>query len=58
MAFFTVTASNGSKTFINSNMVNKVVDYGNYRVIYQGSDTNNFSVRESMSYIWDYLNSK
>ncbi|AHN27939.1 hypothetical protein SALWKB2_0557 [Snodgrassella alvi wkB2] len=58
MAFFTVTASNGSKALINSNMVNKVVDFGNCRAIYQGSDTNNFQVRESLSYIWDYLNSK
>ena len=58
MAFFSVTASNGSKALINSNMVNKVIDYGNYRAIYQGSDTNNFQVRESLSYIWDYLNSK
>jgi len=55
MAFFSVTASNGSKALINSNMVNKVIDYGNYRAIYQGSDTNNFQVRESLSYISGYL---
>lgn len=58
MVYFTVTAANGCKALINRNMVNKVIDYGNYRAIYQGSDTNNFQVRESLSYIWDYLNSK
>ena len=40
MFFFTVTASNGSKALINSDMVNKVVDFGNCRAIYQGNNTN------------------
>jgi len=39
-------------------MVDKVIDYGNCRAIYQGNNTNNFQVRESQCYIWYYLNIK
>jgi hypothetical protein len=48
MVYFTVTATDGNKAIINSKMVNKV--------IYQGSDTNHYAVRDSLSTIQSALN--
>ncbi|WP_180297086.1 hypothetical protein [Snodgrassella alvi] len=56
MAYFTVTATDGNKAIINGNMINKVIDYGSYRAIYQGSDTNHYAVRDSLSSIQTALN--
>lgn len=55
MAFFSVTARNGNKSLINGNMVNKVIDYGSYRTIYQGSDNNYYDVRETLASIQNEL---
>ena len=51
MAFFEVTAQNGNKAIINSNNVSKVIDFGTYRTIYQGSDTQNYQVKDTLSSI-------
>ncbi|NUE67512.1 hypothetical protein [Snodgrassella sp. ESL0253] len=56
MAYFIVTAADGNKAIINGNMINKVIDYGSYRAIYQGSDTNHYAVRDSLSSIQTALN--
>jgi hypothetical protein len=56
MVCFVVTATDGNKAIINGNMVNKVIDYGSYRAIYQGSDTNHYAVRDSLSNIQSALN--
>lgn len=56
IVYFTVTATDGNKAIINANMVNKVIDYGSYRAIYQGSDTNHYAVRDSLSTIQSALN--
>ena len=52
---FTFTYFNRSKALVNNNMVDKVINYSNCRAIYQGSDTNNFQVKESLSYISGHL---
>lgn len=52
MAFFTVTGSAANQTaIINGNNVSKVVDMGSYRVIYQGSETNNYQTSETLQAI-------
>lgn len=55
MSYFTVTATNGQATIINGNSVTKVVDYGSYRAIYQGSDTNNYQVKDTLNTILSAL---
>lgn len=49
MAYFDVTATNGEKAIINGNDVNKVIDDGTYRTIYQGSNTNTYQVTDTLA---------
>lgn len=49
MAYFEVTATNGEKAIINGNDVNKVIDDGTYRTIYQGSNTNTYQVTDTLA---------
>ncbi|MBS3018553.1 hypothetical protein DJFAAGMI_01285 [Comamonas sp. PE63] len=55
MAYFTVTGTNNSVAIINGNQVSKVIDFGSYRVIYQGSETNNYQVVNSLADILHLL---
>lgn len=55
MAYFTVTGTDNSVAIINGNQVSKVVDFGSYRVIYQGSDINNYQVVNSLADILNLL---
>lgn len=55
MAFIQVTGIDGKTCLINGNSVTKVIDYDDYRVLYQGSDTNNFSVSDTLEAIADAL---
>lgn len=58
MAYFTVTSTSASQSaIINGNNVSKVVDMGSYRVIYQGSETNNYQTNETLAAILAKLNS-
>ncbi|MDR2452535.1 MAG: hypothetical protein LBE85_12405 [Candidatus Accumulibacter sp.] len=57
MAYFTVTAQNNQPAIINGNSVTKVIDHGTYRAIYQGSDTNNYQVKDTLATILAALNS-
>ena len=50
-AYLKVTATNGQVAIINGGSVTKVIDYSTYRAIYQGSDTNNYQVKESLDTI-------
>ncbi|UXJ50117.1 hypothetical protein [Pseudomonas citronellolis] len=51
LAYFKVTATNGQVAIINGGSVTKVIDYSTYRAIYQGSDTNNYQVKDSLDTI-------
>ena len=55
MAYFVVTSNSGNKAIINGNNVSKVVDFGSFRTIYQGADTNNYQVKETLQQILDNL---
>ncbi|MDR2874400.1 MAG: hypothetical protein LBV44_00515 [Methylobacillus sp.] len=57
MSYFTVTGTNGNPAIINSVNVNKVVDFGSYRAIYQGADTNNYQVKDTLATILTALKS-
>ena len=56
MAFVKVTGANGQAALINSNNVNKIIDFGSYRAVYQGSDTNHYQVKESLATLQQLLN--
>jgi hypothetical protein len=51
MAYFQVTGTNGNQAVINGNTVSKVIDFGSYRTIYQGADTNNYMVTDTLASI-------
>ena len=51
MAYFQVTSQNNQQTIINGNTVSKVIDYGSYSAIYQGSDTNFYQVTNTLAAI-------
>ena len=56
MALVQVTGTNGQAALINSNNVNKIIDYGSYRVIYQASDTNHYQVKETLTNLKQLFN--
>ncbi|MBQ9182755.1 MAG: hypothetical protein IJV56_03425 [Neisseriaceae bacterium] len=56
MAFIRVTGTNGQAALINSNNVNKVIDFGSYRAIYQGSDTNHYQVKDTLANLQQLFN--
>jgi hypothetical protein len=51
-----VTATNGQKAIIACSSVSKVIDNTSYRTIYQGSDTNNYQVTDSLAVILAAVN--
>jgi len=57
MAYFQVTGRDGNQCVINGNSVTKVIDFGAYRAIYQGSDTNHFQVTDTLASIKTQLES-
>lgn len=57
MAFFTATGITGQKALINGNNVSKVIDYGTQRTIYQGAESNNYQVKDSLDTILKHLKS-
>lgn len=56
MAFVRVTSYNGEAALINSNNVSKVIDFGSYRAIYQGSDTNHYQVKDTLASLQQQFN--
>lgn len=56
MAFVSVTSYNGEAALINSNNVSKVIDFGSYRAIYQGSDTNHYQVKDTLASLQQLFN--
>ena len=56
MAFVRVTSYNGEAALINSNNVSKVIDFGSYRAIYQGSDTNHYQVKDTLASLQQLFN--
>ena len=56
MAFVRVTDTNGQAALINSNNINKIIDFGSYRAIYQSSDTNHYQVKETLANLQQLLN--
>lgn len=54
--YMSVTAVNGQAALISLGSVSKVIDQGNYRVIYQGSDTNNYQVTNTLAALKVALN--
>jgi hypothetical protein len=55
MAYFNVTSTNGQAAIINGNAVTKVLDTKTHRIIYQGSETNNHQVKETLDSILNSL---
>lgn len=55
MAYFQVTGRDGRQCIINGNSVSKVVDFGQYRAIYQGSEQFNHSVTDTLAVILTQL---
>ena len=55
MNYFQVTGTDGRSIIINRNTVNKVIDFGSYRTIYQGSDANHVMVTDTLSNILSAL---
>ena len=51
MAYFKVTSQSNQVAIINSNNVNKVIDFGTFRTIYQGNDENFFKVKDTLAAI-------
>ena len=51
MAYIKVTATGGQNALIRIASVSKVIDFGSYRAIYQGADTNNYQVRDTLANI-------
>ena len=56
MAFVRVTSYNGEAALINSNNMSKVIDFGSYRAIYQGSDTNHYQVKDTLASLQQQFN--
>ncbi|AZC16717.1 MULTISPECIES: hypothetical protein [Pseudomonas] len=54
--YISVTAVNGQAALVSVGSVSKVIDQGNYRVIYQGSDTNNYQVTNTLASLKVALN--
>lgn len=54
--YISVTATNGQKAIIACSSVSKVIDNTSYRTIYQGSDTNNYQVTDSLAVILAAVN--
>ncbi|QIH06595.1 MULTISPECIES: hypothetical protein [unclassified Pseudomonas] len=54
--YISVTAVNGQAALVSVGSVSKVIDQGNYPVIYQGSDTNNYQVTNTLAALKVALN--
>lgn len=49
MDYIQVMGQNGQPALLRKASITKIVDYGTYRTIYQGSDQNAYKMRESLN---------